>query len=100
MKWVIGFAVWLALVLATALYVWLDDQSYVGSGYVAKEICSCVYVGSRDFAACRTDLMPLTGLGWLRAEPLPDGSGVRAWLPGFDPRIARAEDGGGCTLEP
>lgn len=100
MKWVIGFLVWLALVLATALYVWLDDQSYVGSGYVAKEICSCVHVARRDFAACRADLMPLAGLDWVQAEPLASGDGVRARLPGFDPRIARAEEGGGCTLEP
>jgi hypothetical protein len=97
-KWVIGFVVWLVLVLGSAAYVWGLQQSEVGGGYVAKEVCSCMFVAGRDFAACRADLMERPGLDWVKAEPFP--SGVRAGLPFFTPRVARAQPYRGCTLEP
>jgi hypothetical protein len=100
MKWVIGFAVWLVLVVGAALIVALGDRNEVGGGYVAKEVCSCIHVGGRSLDACRADLLPLPGLDWVKTEALPDGSGVRAGLPGFTPRVARAAEGRGCTLEP
>lgn len=100
MKWGVGFVVWALLVGATAGYVWGADRSYVGAGMVAKELCSCVHVGARSFDACRADLPALPGIGFVRAEPLPGGDGVRAWVPGFDARVARAAPERGCTLEP
>jgi hypothetical protein len=100
MKWVIGFVVWAVLVAASGLYVWAGDRSYVGAGLVAKQVCSCVHVAARSFDACHADLPAYGGLDWVRAEPLAEGDGVRAWLPGFEPRIARALPGRGCTLEP
>jgi hypothetical protein len=100
MKWVIGFVVWLVLVLGAAGYVWLQEKSYVGGGLVAKEVCSCIHLGARKFADCRSDLMALPGLERLRTEPLASGDGVRSGLPGFAPRVARAKPEQGCTLEP
>jgi hypothetical protein len=100
MKWIIGFCVWLVLVIGAALYVWLGEQSHLGGGFMAKELCSCVHVSGRDFAACRADLIALPGLDWLDAAPLEDGSGVRAGLRGFEPRVARSAPDRGCTLEP
>lgn len=100
MKWLIGFVVWLVLVVGAALYSWLGDRSHVGAGLVAKEVCSCVHVGGRGFDACRSDLMELPGLDRIAAAPLEDGSGVRAGLPGFGERVARHAEGRGCTLEP
>jgi hypothetical protein len=100
MKWLIGFGVWLVLVLGAAGYVELAGRSYVGGGFVAKEVCSCVHVGGRDYAACRADLAPLPRLDWLDTAPLEDGTGVRSGLPGFPPRVARAAPERGCTLEP
>jgi hypothetical protein len=100
MKWVVGFSVWLVLVAGAALYVWLGEQNEVGGGFVAKEVCSCVHVGGRDFAACRGDLQQLAGLDWVEAAPLAAGDGVSAGLPGFPPRVARATPDGGCTLDP
>jgi hypothetical protein len=99
-KWVIGFVVWLVLVVGAAVYTWLGERSYVGGGLVAKELCSCIHVGGRDFDACRADLMDLPGLDRLDTAPLPDGSGVRSGLAGFAPRVARATAERGCTLEP
>ncbi len=100
MKWVIGFCVWLALVLGYLGYMELEERSYVGGGFVAKEVCSCIHVGERAFDACRADLMALPGMDWLETAPLEDGDGVRSGLPGFAPRIARAKPDRGCTLEP
>jgi hypothetical protein len=100
MKWLIGFGVWLVLVVGAASYTWLSEKSYVGGGFVAKEVCSCIHVGGRDFDACRADLMALPGIERLDTAPLPDGEGVRSGLPGFSPRVARAQPGRGCTLEP
>jgi len=100
MKWVIGFCVWLVLVLGAYAYVALAERSDVGGGFVARELCSCVHVAGRDFAACRADLIALPGLDWLETAPLEDGTGVRSGLPGFRPRIARAKPERGCTLEP
>jgi hypothetical protein len=100
MKWAIGFATWLVLVLGAAGYVWLAEKSLVGGGLVAKEVCSCMQLGGRDFEACRADLMALPGLERLDTAQLEDGSGVRSGLRFFPPRIARAKPGRGCTLEP
>lgn len=100
MKWLIGFAVWLVLVIGAALIVELGERNAVGGGFVAKEICSCIHVGGRDFAACRADLAALPRIDWLETTPLEDGSGVRSGLPLFTPRIARAAPERGCTLEP
>ena len=100
MKWVIGFVVWLVLVAGAALYTWLGERSYVGGGLVAKEICSCIHVGGRDFDACRADLMALPGLERLDTAPLADGTGVRSGLRGFPARVARFRAERGCTLEP
>ncbi len=100
MKWVIGFGVWLALVVGYLGFMELEERSDVGGGLVAKEVCSCIHLGGRDFAACRADLMAVPGLDWLETAPLEDGTGVRSGLPGFAPRVARAEPDRGCTLEP
>jgi hypothetical protein len=35
MKWVIGFCVWLVLVVGAYVYVDLAQRSYVGGGFVA-----------------------------------------------------------------
>jgi hypothetical protein len=99
-KWVIGFAVWLVLVLGAAAAIWLQEGNLVGGGFVAKEVCSCVHLGGRSFEACRADLAALPGIDWIAAAPLPDGAGVSAGLPGFTPRVARAAPERGCTLEP
>ena len=100
MKWVAGFCVWLVLVLGAAGFVVAKDGSYLGGGFAAKEICSCMVLGERDFEACRADLMPVAGLSWLETAPLADGTGVRSGLPGFTPRVARGKPDLGCTLEP
>lgn len=82
---------------ATVLYLpKLREVATVGAGFVAKEVCSCLYVGERDFQSCRTDVR--ADMDLIRAEVLPSDDGVRAWLPLLTERVARHHPGSGCTL--
>ena len=76
----------------------LVSQIYIGNGFLAKQMCSCMLVGERSFESCRPDMMP--AMDRIEAELLPDGQGVRAWIPGVGERVARLEAPFGCTLEP
>ena len=69
----------------------------VGSGFVAKQVCSCIFVGGRDLAACRADLRPRAER--VEAEVLGAERAVRAWVPLLGERTARYRDGSGCALE-
>ncbi|MBM4382802.1 MAG: hypothetical protein FJ091_05475 [Deltaproteobacteria bacterium] len=101
MKWVIGFVVWLVLVAVLAVGVpYLNNVTAVGAGYVAKEVCSCMTLGGRDYAACRADLPESLDFERVQSEPLPDGKGVRAWVPLFAERVALATPESGCVLQP
>jgi hypothetical protein len=72
-------------------------MAQVGVGYVAKQICSCVYVAGREVDACRADLMPSTDP--IEVQMLEDREGVRAsLLMGAVERTALHHAGSGCTL--
>ena len=73
----------------------LAPQADIGAGFVAKQVCSCIFVGGRDEQACRLDLGP--ELEPVRSERLADG--VHAWVPLLASRSARFREGTGCTLE-
>jgi hypothetical protein len=75
----------------------LRPLAQVGAGYVAKQMCSCVFVAERSFESCRSDMLP--SLHRVRAERLPGGAGVRAFLPLLADRTARFHGATGCTLE-
>lgn len=75
----------------------------VGTGYVAKQMCSCLFVGGGDFARCRDDMLP--SMDRISAEllPAPEGEGVRASLPLLPlaaDRVALHRPGFGCALQP
>jgi hypothetical protein len=84
------------ILLAGALYGYrrLAAQASIGAGYVAKEVCSCVFVGGRGLESCRADVPP--SMDRVEAELLPDG--VRGFVTGLASRVARFEPGFGCTL--
>lgn len=73
------------------------DMMGVGAGYVAKQMCSCVYVAGRDFDQCRLDLPDsLDDIAALRLEDRP---GMRAHVLVVD-RLAVHTPGAGCRLLP
>jgi hypothetical protein len=84
----------LAVVIAAVGYAHLRGQAGIGAGYVAKEVCSCMFVGLRSLESCRGDVPE--SMDAVRAEALPDG--VRGFVPLFASRVARHEPGFGCTL--
>lgn len=71
-----------------------------GAGFVAKQMCSCIFVSERSFDSCRPDMME--SMDRIRAESVSGagGTGVRAWVPGlFVERFASFESDYGCTLD-
>jgi hypothetical protein len=88
----------LALVLVAAGLAWqrVKGPASVGAGYVAKEVCSCVFVGGRSLESCLLDVPE--SMARIRAEVLPDG--VRAFVTGIASPVARHEPEYGCTLLP
>jgi len=91
-KAIAGF--WVLLVVGALVWESLRDRSSIGAGYVAKEVCSCVFVGGRDLASCRADV-PAT-MDRVQVELGSDR--VRAFVPALAERIARHEPPFGCVL--
>lgn len=94
LKW-IGVAV-VVLVVGAAVVVGprVYRLSTIGAGYIAKQMCSCIFVGERELDSCRQDMPP--DMFRVKAEMI-DG-GVRAWVTGIVERTARYTPGSGCTL--
>lgn len=92
---------WIATLVLAALfaggalaYEHVRRMALVGAGYVAKEVCSCVFVGGRSLASCRGDVP--ASMDRVQAEQLPDG--VRAFVTFFAERVASYDPAFGCTL--
>jgi hypothetical protein len=85
---------WVLLVGGALVWQQLRERSEVGAGYVAKELCSCVFVGERTLDSCRPDLPP--EMERVQAELGADR--VRAFVPYLAERIARHEPPFGCVL--
>ena len=75
----------------------LREGAQMGAGFVAKQMCSCIFVDELGFDGCRTDLM--AGTEVFRAEQLADPAGVRAYLPFVVERTALFDADLGCTLQ-
>ena len=95
----------IALVLIVALvagYAWLrlgpqGKRAYLASGYVARVVCSCRYVGGRDMASCATDLEPGTEIVQMSDDPA--AKRITAWVPLLGQRTARFTEGYGCAFD-
>lgn len=75
----------------------MRHPSQIGAGYLAKQMCSCMYVARRTFNDCRSDQR--TDLLLVTAEHLPDLQGIRARAFPYPPARALYYEGFGCTLE-
>jgi hypothetical protein len=85
---------WLLLVVGALVYERARDLSTVGAGYVAKELCSCVFVGERSLTSCRPDIPETMD----RVDVELGADRVRAFVPYLAERIARFEPPFGCVL--
>jgi hypothetical protein len=77
------------------LRIRFGDEADIGTAYGAKHLCSCIFVGGRDYEACRRDFGP--AMEPVRSEVI--GQAVRAWIPLLSSRTARFYERTGCTLE-
>ena len=90
-------AVVLALFVAWIVFArahW-GEQADVGAAFLAKQVCSCHFVGGRDAESCRRDMG--TDFDPLRWEVR--GNTVHAGIPLLASRSATWHEGRGCTLE-
>ena len=93
-RWYAIAIFWVLLVAGALVFERARDLSTIGAGYVAKELCSCVFVGERSLASCRPDI-PET---MKRVEAELGADRVRAFVPYLAERIARHEPPFGCVL--
>ena len=93
-RWIAIAVIWVLLVGGALLYEVARNRSSVGAGYVAKELCSCIFVAGRSLESCRPDIPPSMD----RVEAEVGADRVRAFVPHLAERIARNEPPFGCTL--
>jgi hypothetical protein len=94
---------WIAATIVFALFVaWIvfarahwGAQADVRAAFLAKQVCSCHFVGGRDAEWCRRDMG--TDFDPLRWELR--GNTVHAGIPLLASRSATWHEGMGCTLE-
>jgi len=87
------------VVLGVFAYQDLRAQASIGAGYVAHQVCSCVFVAERSYESCLPDLMPI--MSQIRSEVVDiDGhSGIRGWVPFLSDRVAVHRPDLGCALD-
>lgn len=96
-----SIAVALIVVLAAG-FAWAKfgpqgKRAFLASGYVARVVCSCRYVGGRDMASCATDFEP--GMEIVRMSDDPAAKRVTAWVPLLGGRSASFTPGYGCAFD-
>ncbi len=85
---VVGYARW---------FVPTQRAVGIGTGMLAKQLCSCVFVSGRSLEDCRAD--QFESMDPIQVEVLSEPEGVRAFVALFGERIATWRDGLGCTLQ-
>ncbi len=98
-RWIAGGALVVVLAGAGAAYVMVRPYAQIGGTYLAKQICSCVFVAGRSDASCRAEFEPdieRFSVAIHRGAS-PGHSGVRTRLLTFSSAAAYAE-GYGCRV--
>jgi hypothetical protein len=101
-RWTETLAVGIALCVSIALGVstmMILEALPVGAGYVAKNMCSCVFVSRRSLESCRPDMLVIMSGVVIEISDLPPRRGVRASISPFATRFASYDEPYGCTLE-
>lgn len=96
---ILGIGLVILLVAGVLLYRQIRPRAQIGAGYVAHQICSCVFVAKRAYASCLLDLLP--AMDAIRSEVIEaEGkNGVRGWIPVLADRTALHTPGFGCALD-
>ena len=95
----VALVVSLVLAAAAGYVFWVVPTRQavaIGSGMLAKQMCSCMFVAERSEPECRAD--QFDSMDPIRVEILTEPSGVRAFVPWLGERSATWRRGLGCTL--
>jgi hypothetical protein len=90
-------AIVLICLFVVALFIGFQAQRYgkIAAGYVARQMCSCVYVQNREEAACMADIGPqIKGAQIVYMEER-----VIVSYSGLDQAEARLKPGYGCSVQ-
>lgn len=102
-----GSGIWLKLLLLIALAIgvvaWFYGEaiagySEAGTGYGAKNACSCRYLAGRELSQCYDDFIPGMGAIWLTEDE--GEQSVTATIPLISSTTATYSEGYGCMIEP
>ena len=97
---------WLSAVLivaALAAFGWwfygesVRGYALAGTGYGAKNACSCRYIADRDLKSCKADFIP--GMEMVMLSEDAGAKTVTASVPLIASQTARYRDGYGCVLD-
>jgi len=69
-----------------------------GTGYGAKNACSCRFIAGRDLNSCKSDFVP--GMEAVFLSEDADARSVTAFVPLIESQTATFREGYGCVLEP
>ena len=96
-RWIAIAVFWVLLVAGALAWEWMRDRATVGAGYVAKEVCSCVFVGGRSLESCRPDVPAAMD----RVEVELGADRVRASVPAWrSASRATSRRSGACCTSP
>jgi len=88
----------LILIGAAVAYVMIRPYAQIGATYIAKQMCSCVFVAGRSEASCRAEFEPdIHRFKVAVRHGKPGHGGVRASMVIFS-GAARYAEGYGCTV--
>jgi hypothetical protein len=97
-RWIVGGLLVLILIGAGVAYVMIRPTAQIGASYIAKQMCSCVFVAGRSEASCRAEFQPDISRFKVSVRHGKPGHGsVRTSLVIFS-GAARYAEGYGCTV--
>ncbi len=96
------FTALVLLALAGAVAAWFYGEAIrgyalAGTGYGAKNACSCRYISGRELGSCESDFVPGMEVVFLSEDA--EDKAVTASVPLVASQTARYRDGYGCVLD-
>ncbi len=89
----------IVIVAAVMGYRQLHPPANIGAGYVAHQVCSCVFVAGRSYEACLLDMLPAMDVVRSEVVEVAGKKGVLASVPLLANRTALHTPDFGCALD-
>jgi hypothetical protein len=92
---IVGIVLVVIFIVAMVVGFQLRKYGQIGAGFVAKQMCSCLYVQGRDEASCRAEIGPQID----RSQIVYLDERVIVNFSGLDQAEARLKPGYGCNVQ-